>query len=78
MSINDENTDLAWDIVDDEHVSVSIKGMKEQELRYVEEEDALYMSATDPFWVYRVGSEQSGPRFFWMPKGVWPILSYDE
>jgi hypothetical protein len=63
MSINDENTDLAWDIVDDEHVSVSIKGMKEQELRYVEEEDALYMSATDPFWVYRVGSEQSGSTF---------------
>lgn len=46
-SMNGESHDLAWKVVDDEHVSVSIDGMQEQVLRYAEEEDALYMDATD-------------------------------
>lgn len=47
MSINGEETDLTWDIVDDEHLSVASEGAEAQVLRYAEEEDALYMDATD-------------------------------
>ena len=46
VTLDDKSYDLTWDLTDNEHVTLNVKDMSEETLRYDKDHDALYMDAT--------------------------------